>query len=80
MRSWAVFEEQSHVRVEPSAHVRRGDEVRVTCTFVNATGAPVGWGAGADQEMCFSGLYRYPALREGLCRCTDRPDQWACRL
>jgi hypothetical protein len=53
--------------------VQAGDQLRVTCTFKNNTGATVTWGDSSNKEMCFAGLYRYPALGEGLFQCTDNP-------
>lgn len=68
------FEEQSYYLQTPEVQVRQGDEIRVTCTWVNDTGSPVNFGDSSDQEMCFSGLYRYPAPASGgtnLFQCTD---------
>jgi hypothetical protein len=56
-----VFEEQSYFMMSPMAQVATGEQIRVTCTYVNTTGAVVTYGDGADKEMCFSGLYRFPA-------------------
>jgi hypothetical protein len=55
------FDEQGYFPVEPMAQVATGDRVRVTCTFVNASGNAVTYGDGPDKEMCFAGLYRFPA-------------------
>jgi hypothetical protein len=70
-----TFNEQAYDVMTPIAQVTAGDEVRVTCTYVNDTGATVGWGDSANQEMCFAGLYRYPAANAGAFACTDNPDQ-----
>ncbi len=70
-----TFAEQSYDLMTPVARVAAGDEVRVTCTYVNSTGATVGWGDSANQEMCFAGLYRYPAANAGAFACTDNPNQ-----
>jgi hypothetical protein len=56
------FEEQTYYAVDPPVQVAVGDRVRVTCTYVNGTGATVGYGDMPPQEMCFSGLYRFPAV------------------
>lgn len=53
------FEEQSYYPAR--AEVQTGDRIRVTCTYVNNTGAIVTYGDGPDKEMCFAGLYRFPA-------------------
>lgn len=42
-----------------------GDEVRVTCTFVNDTGEAVPFGDSSNEEMCFAGSYRYPKAEPG---------------
>ncbi|HEY5925235.1 MAG TPA: hypothetical protein VIV11_26310 [Kofleriaceae bacterium] len=55
------FEEQRYYAVEPMTDVAAGERIRVTCTFVNNSGNQVTYGDGAFSEMCFSGLYRFPA-------------------
>jgi hypothetical protein len=55
------FDEQSYFMMSPMTEVATGDAVRVTCTYVNNTGTTVTYGDGAASEMCFSGLYRFPA-------------------
>ncbi len=69
------FVEQSYHRMSPIAQVHAGDEVRVTCRYMNTTGTTVTWGDGQNQEMCFAGLYRYPAANTGAFQCTDNPGQ-----
>jgi hypothetical protein len=56
------FDDQSYQLVSPMVQVRTGDKVRVTCTYVNNSGADVTYGDGGFSEMCFAGLYRYPAI------------------
>jgi hypothetical protein len=56
-----MFDEQGYYPVEPIASVATGDRVRVTCTYVNTSNASVKYGDGPGSEMCFSGLYRFPA-------------------
>lgn len=65
------FAEQQYYLQTPEISMRRGDEIRVTCTWMNTTGMPIGFGDGSDKEMCFSGLYRYPAADAGLFSCTN---------
>lgn len=55
------FDDQSYQAVAPMAQVRVGDKVRVTCTYVNNSGVEVTYGDSANSEMCFAGLYRFPA-------------------
>jgi hypothetical protein len=57
-----AFEEQSYAQLHPMSNVSAGDKVRVTCTYVNTAGEPVRYGDGPNSEMCFAGLYRYPAM------------------
>lgn len=59
------FEEQDYYRQNPEIALQKGDQIRVTCTWRNTTGNPVGFGESSDSEMCFSGMYRYPAPASG---------------
>lgn len=56
-----AFDDQSYQAVAPMAQVHPGDKVRVTCTYVNNSGVEVTYGDSANSEMCFAGLYRFPA-------------------
>ena len=67
------FEEQNYYMKDPIVQVQSGDQIRVTCTFDNPTSSIITFGDSSDQEMCFSGLYRYPAANAGLFQCTDVP-------
>jgi hypothetical protein len=67
------FLEQTYYLQNPIFEVQSGDEIRVTCTFVNDTGSPVTWGDSSDAEMCFAGMYRYPATSSSLFECTNNP-------
>lgn len=55
-----TFEEQVNypqvLRTIPS-----GSRVDVTCTYVNDSGVTVTFGDSSNQEMCFTGMYKYPA-------------------
>jgi hypothetical protein len=53
--------------------VQAGDQIKVTCSYDNTTGQPVTFGDSSDNEMCFTGMYRYPSLNASLTQCTDRP-------
>jgi len=55
------FDEQGYFQIAPAAQVETGDRVRVTCTFVNGGTEDVFYGDGPTSEMCFAGLYRFPA-------------------
>jgi hypothetical protein len=52
------FESQEFAPL-PSVAVRAGDQLETTCTWVNATGSPVGWGDSSNAEMCFTILMSY---------------------
>lgn len=55
------FEEQKYWLQSPEIQLQAQDKIRVTCSYDNTTGAPVGFGDSSDNEMCFGGMYRYPA-------------------
>jgi hypothetical protein len=63
------FEEQKYYLKAPEVQVQQGDQIRISCTWVNNTGADVGFGDSSNQEMCFAGLYRYPATNSGVFSC-----------
>jgi hypothetical protein len=67
------FEEQNYYLQTPEVQVAQGDQIRVTCTWINPGTGSVGFGDSSDTEMCFSGMYRYPATQGGsnLFQCTD---------
>lgn len=62
--------EHNYDRIAPAAEVQAGDTLRVTCTYLNTTDQTVGWGDGEGQEVCFTGMYRYPAVDAGTFSCT----------
>lgn len=55
------FEEQSFSVIDPLP-MKQGDKVLVDCTHHNTTTNPVIFGESTLSEMCFAGLYRYPAV------------------
>lgn len=63
------FAEQKYYSKTPEVSVQQNDQIRVTCTWVNNTGSTVSIGDSSDKEMCFGGLYRYPATNAGLFQC-----------
>lgn len=67
------FEEQEYYLQSPEIQVPQGATIRVTCSWLNTTGGAVPFGESSDEEMCFSGMYRYPAANAGLFSCTDLP-------
>lgn len=50
----------------PSTVIEPNDEVRIDCTYINDTnikyppGFEIQYGETVTQEMCFTGLYKYP--------------------
>ena len=54
------FNEQSFHLIDP-VKMAAGDKIKVDCTHHNTTSADVTFGESSDTEMCFSGVYRYPA-------------------
>ena len=67
------FSEQNYYKKDPMVQVLTGDKIKVTCTYLNTTGHLVTIGDGSNEEMCFSGLYRYPAAGAGLFQCSQGP-------
>jgi len=63
------FYEQTYWLKDPIVAVASGDRLTVTCSYDNTTGVAVPWGDSSDEEMCFAGLYRYPARNSGLFEC-----------
>ncbi len=55
------FEEQKYWPQSPEVQLQNGDQVRVTCTYLNQDPGDLKWGDSSDEEMCFGGMYRYPA-------------------
>jgi hypothetical protein len=55
-----MFTEQRNYPM-PETIYHAGDQITTTCTYVNNTGAPVMFGDSSTAEMCFTGLYKYPA-------------------
>jgi hypothetical protein len=58
------FAEQTNYPI-PSSVVKAGESVEVLCTWKNTHPTLVTFGDSSTQEMCFAGLYRYPALQDG---------------
>lgn len=65
------FGEQYYYLKDPVVQVQSGDVIRVTCSFLNNTGRTVTFGESSESEMCFSGMYRYPAAGSGLFDCVS---------
>lgn len=65
------FEEQNYYVQSPIFQVQQGDQIRVTCTYNNPLNTSIPFGDSSNQEMCFSGLYRYPAQGGNIFSCSS---------
>lgn len=65
------FQEQNYYLQDPMFGVQVGDQIKVECTYENTTNGSVSFGESSTQEMCFSGLYRFPAQNDGRFHCTN---------
>lgn len=50
--------------------IHPSDAIQTTCTYVNNTGATVNFGDQSTDEMCFTGMYKYPTS-SGLFGCVS---------
>jgi len=66
------FDEQSYALIEP-VDMAAGDKVRIECTHQNTTTDQVTFGESSLAEMCFAGLYRYPATGDFFVCSDDLP-------
>jgi hypothetical protein len=64
------FNEQVNYDITP-VEVKNGERLEVVCTYLNDTGGTVFFGDSSDAEMCFVGIYRYPATNAGLFSCSE---------
>lgn len=55
-----MFTEQKNYPIADTL-LKSGDKIDTYCTYVNNTGATIQFGDGSDKEMCFTGMYKYPA-------------------
>lgn len=56
---YAFSEQRNYPMAVTTIH--QGDTLLTTCTYKNNTGATVQYGESSTNEMCFTGLYKYPA-------------------
>ncbi len=66
------FNEQTNYPIAATL-VKAGESLDTTCTYLNDTGAVVTFGDSSKSEMCFVGIYRYPATGAGLFSCATGP-------
>jgi len=64
------FNEQLNYDIAP-VQVQAGERLKVDCTYMNNTGSTVTFGDSSSQEMCFVGIYRYPATNQGVFDCVE---------
>jgi hypothetical protein len=60
------FTEQKYWPQTPEVQLQTNDKIRVECRYNNPTNAAIPWGDSSDEEMCFGGMYRYPAQGSSL--------------
>ncbi|MFI5307991.1 MAG: hypothetical protein ACHQ53_11590 [Polyangiales bacterium] len=66
-----TFDNQIYYTVMPApVDLQAGQAVRIECTYVNNTGAAVGFGESTTNEMCLASVYRYPASGAGHVICS----------
>jgi Copper type II ascorbate-dependent monooxygenase, C-terminal domain len=65
------FNEQTYYLKSPEIQVQQGDQIKVTCTYNNTTSQPVVFGDSSNDEMCFVGMYRYPAGNGSIFDCAS---------
>jgi hypothetical protein len=56
---YSFSEQKNYPMVDTVLHA--GDTLTTTCSYQNNTGTTMIWGESSMQEMCFTGIYRYPA-------------------
>lgn len=64
------FDSQIYQDVAPEMLMGIGDRIRVDCTYDNPTGRTLRFGESSDDEMCYAGIYRYPASHDTYVTCT----------
>lgn len=68
------FNEQKYYPQTPEFQVLANDEIKVTCSWKNETNKTIRFGDSSDDEMCFTGMYRYPSQNASLTQCTEVPN------
>jgi hypothetical protein len=57
----ASYDFNQQVFVTQSATVSNGDNLQVACSYQSPTNATVVFGPSSNDEVCFTGVYRFPA-------------------
>jgi hypothetical protein len=55
------FDAQVHAELSPPVALAAGDQLGIECTYDNPTAQTVTFGESSKEEMCFAGLWAYPA-------------------
>ncbi len=64
------FNEQLNYVIDP-VEVAAGERLAVDCTYLNDSGSLIFFGDSSESEMCFAGIYRYPATGAGTFDCVE---------
>jgi hypothetical protein len=66
------FTEQKNYPWATPIAVKQGDQINTVCSYINTTNplTEVKFGESSLDEMCFTGIYRYPATGQNLFSCT----------
>ena len=66
------FTEQKNYQFDSLLQVHSGDSIRTDCSYLNDSPTDyVNFGDSSNDEMCFTGLYRYPKQALFLFECTE---------
>ena len=65
------FESQGYFPQATPLELHQGDRIRTTCTYINDGADWVSFGDSSNAEMCFTGMYRYPAGGGILLECVE---------
>jgi CSLREA domain-containing protein len=68
---YAIDTQRTYWRLPAITMVRQGDQIKVTCTYLNDTAQPVQFGDSSAAEQCFVGFYRSPATGGNLFECSS---------
>jgi hypothetical protein len=60
------FDQQELRLLAAPVPLSAGSRVRTECTYRNDTGQSVSFGGGTLDEMCFTNVFRYPAVADGV--------------
>ncbi|HVV84521.1 MAG TPA: hypothetical protein VHE35_15740 [Kofleriaceae bacterium] len=65
---YSFFEQKYYVQ-QPPVTVVGGDRIQVACTYTNTSDTTVTFGDSSTKEMCFTGMYLYPARGADIFSC-----------